>query len=101
MNRHSLLDRTSSPPVLAKLVGLKMVPVGDFFIVFPFALTSAVNYWIVQERWFKPQVSVKATLVIARRDAWVTQVVTCTPIWPAHWAQAREKSRHSTQLPRK
>ena len=38
---------------------------------------------------------VKASLNVAGWDAWVTQVVACTPSWPTHKIKAEDKSRHS------
>ena len=67
----------------------------DIWVACPLALTSAVNCWVDEDRWFKPLFSVKASLSVAWWDAWVTQVVICTPIWLAHLVKAKVKSRHS------
>ena len=68
----------------------------DFLVARPLALTSALNCWVHHDRWFKPHFSVKATINVKRWNAQVTQVVTCTPLWPAHFVKATDRSGHST-----
>ena len=68
----------------------------DFLRDCSLALTSVVNCWIDQERWFKPHFSVRASLLVARWGVWVTQVVTCTPIWPAYQVKTKDRSKHSS-----
>ena len=46
----------------------------------PLGPTSVVDCWVDEDRCFEPHFSEKAFLIVARWDAWDTQVFTCTPV---------------------
>ena len=66
----------------------------DFVLGCP--LAAAVFSCKVQaDKWIAPHSAVRALFDYGRWESWVTQPVRCTPLWPASWLPAVDKSRGS------
>ena len=48
--------------------------------------------------WFKIHFAVKASPKVAGWDAWITQFVTSTRIWPTHWVEALHRELQHVPL---
>ena len=59
------------------------------------AFDACTDCWVNEARWFKPHFPVRAILEVGRWSAYVTKARTFTPIWPALWLPALDKSRTS------
>ena len=68
----------------------------DFILGNPAAFAACTGCWVDECRWFRPHFSVKAVLDTGRWISYVTKAKTFTPIWPALWLPALDKSRTSS-----
>ena len=67
----------------------------DFIFGNPAAFAACTGCWVDGSRWFKPHFSVKACLEVGSWSAHVTKARTYTPVWPALWLPALDKSKTS------
>ena len=51
-----------------------------------------------RDKWIAPHLSCSCSLIMTRWESWVTQPVRCTPLWPASWLPAVDKSRGSKSV---
>ena len=65
----------------------------DFILGCPLATAALGNCWVDSTRWIQPHFSVCATFQAYRWSARVIQPVRVTPLWPASWVSAVDKSR--------
>ena len=70
-----------------------MVVVGFFFVGCPLAAAALLSCSVSVGRWLQPHFAVSATFDGDRWSCRVTQPVRCTPLWPASWLRALDKSR--------
>ena len=57
-------------------------------------VAAAVNSCSVQlDRWIVPHHAVRASFLYSSWTCQVSQPVRCTPLWPASWLPALDKSR--------
>ena len=69
----------------------------DFMVGCPL-VAAAVNSCSVQlDRWIVPHHAVRASFLHSSWTCRVPQPVRCTPLWPASWLPALDKSRGSSQ----
>ena len=62
-------------------------------------VAAAVNSSSVQlDRWIVPHHAVRASFLYSRWTCRVSQPVRCTPLWPASWLPALDKSRESKSV---
>ena len=70
----------------------------DFMVGCPL-VAAAVNSCSVQlDRWIVPHHAVRASFLYSRWTCKVSQPVRCTPLWPASWLPALDKSRGSKSV---
>ena len=62
----------------------------------PLAAAALGGCWVDCRRWIQPHLSVSTSFVASRWSAKVVQLVRVSPLWPASWVSAVEKSRSST-----
>ena len=67
----------------------------DFILGNPAAFAACTGCWVDEARWFRPHFSVKASLDVGRWTAHVTKARTYSPVWPALWLPALDKSKTS------
>ena len=67
----------------------------DFILGCPLATAALGSCWVDQERWIQPHFSVGANFSGSRWSARVVQPVWVTPLWPASWVAAIDKTRNS------
>ena len=67
----------------------------DFILGNPAAFAACSGCWVDESRWFRPHFSVRASLEVGRWSAHVTKARTFTPVWPALWLPALDKSKTS------
>ena len=67
----------------------------DFFVGCPLAAAALLSCSVSSCRWLQPHFAVSATFDCDRWSSQVTQPVRCTPLWPASWLLALDKSRGS------
>ena len=67
----------------------------DFVLGNSAAFAACTGCWVDESRWFRPHFSVWASLDVGRWSAHVTKARTFTPVWPALWLPALDKSRTS------
>ena len=67
----------------------------DFILGCPLAAASLGGCWVDCCRWIQPHLSVFASFVASRLSAKVIQPVRVSPLWPAFWVSAVDKSRNS------
>ena len=67
----------------------------DFILGNLAAFAACTGCWVDESRWFKPHFPVKASLDVGRWSARVTKAKTYTPVWPALWLPALDKSKTS------
>ena len=67
----------------------------DFILGCPLATAALDSCWVDCSRWFQPHFSVRASFRGCRWSAKVTQPCKVTPLWPASWVSAVDRSRGS------
>ena len=67
----------------------------DFVLGCPLESASLSDCWVDGCRWIQPHLSVCASFVAARLSAKVIQPVRVSPLWPASWVSAVDKTRTS------
>ena len=70
----------------------------DFVIGCPLAATAILSCKVQPDRWIAPHLAIRALFDCGRWESWVTQPVRCTPLWPASWLPAIDKSRGSKSV---
>ena len=65
----------------------------DFLLACPVALAAASACYVSPDRWFTPHFSVSAEFSLSSWDAAVDRARTHSPLWPACWLQAPDRSR--------
>ena len=71
----------------------------DFILGCPLAAAAAILSCKVQpDRWIALHLAIRALFDCGRWESWVTQPVRCTPLWPASWLPAIDKSRGSKSV---
>ena len=70
----------------------------DFVIGCPLAAAAILSCKVQPERWIAPHLAVRALFDYGRWESWVTQPVRCTPLWPASWLPAVDKTRGSKSV---
>ena len=78
----------------ASVTGLVLVALGGaLFWGVPWAAAAIGGCWVDCCRWIQPHLSDFASFVTGRWSAKVTQPVRVSPLWPASWVSAVDKSR--------
>ena len=67
----------------------------DFILGCPLAAAAFLFCKVQPDRWIAPHLAVRALFDCGRWEYWVTQLVQCTPLWPASWLPAVDKGRSS------
>ena len=67
----------------------------DFFLGCPLAAAALSRCWVDTERWVQPHFSVCASFLASRWSAKLLRPVPLTPLWPASWVAAVDKTRNS------
>ena len=70
----------------------------DFILGCPLATAALGNCWVDCSRWIQPHFSVRATFQVCSWSAKVNQPCRVTPLWPASWVSAVDKSRNSRSV---
>ena len=70
----------------------------DFLVGCPLATTALLSCSVSAGRWLQPHFAVSASFDCDRWSCRVTQPVRCTPLWPASWLPALDKSRSSKSV---
>ena len=70
----------------------------DFILEGPLAAAALLFCKAEPDRWIAPHLAVRALFDCGRWESWVTQPVHCTPLWPASWLPAIDKSRGSKSV---
>ena len=65
----------------------------DFILGCPLATAALGSCWVDDSRWIQPHFAVVARFQGDRWSAKVTQPCRVTPLWPASWVSAVDKSR--------
>ena len=64
----------------------------DFVLGCPLAAAATLSCKVQPDRWIAPHSVVRALFDYGRWESWVTQSVQRTPLWPASWLPAVDKS---------
>ena len=74
----------------------------DFVLGCPLAAAALAGCWVDCNRWIQPHFSVLASFSAARWTAKVLRPVRFSPLWPAFWVAAVNKTRtsKSAEVPR-
>ena len=70
----------------------------DFLVGCPLATAAFFSCSVSSCRWLQPHFAVSAMFDCDRWSCQVTQPVRCTPLWPASWLPALDKSRGSKSV---
>ena len=70
----------------------------DFMVGCPLAVAPVSSCTVLGDRWIAPHLAVCTLFDCSRWTCSVTQVVRCTPLWPASWLPAVDKSRGSKSV---
>ena len=70
----------------------------DFMIGCPLAVAAVLSCSVQPDRWIAPHLAVRALFDCCRWTCQVTQPVQRTPLWPASWLPAVDKSRGSKSI---
>ena len=70
----------------------------DFILGCPLAAAAILSCKVQSDRWIALHLAVRALFDYGRWNAWVTQPVRCTPLWPASWLPVVDKSRGSKSV---
>ena len=91
-----LLLKVSILQLRANVAGsLLVVVVGISFFGCPLAAAALLSCYVSSCRWLQPHFAVSATFDCDRWSCRVTQPIRCTPLCPASWLPALDKSRGS------
>ena len=71
---------------------LLLVFVRDFIVGCPLAVSAVLSCKVQVDRWIAPHLAVRAFFDCCRWTCRVTQPLLCTPLWPASWLPAVDKS---------
>ena len=64
----------------------------------PLAAAAVSSCTVLGDRWIAPHLAVRTLFDCCRWTCSVAQVVQCTPLWPASWLPAVDKSRGSKSV---
>ena len=67
----------------------------DFLIGCPHAAAALEHCGVQNVKWILPHLAVRAALSAFWWTCEVVQPIACTPLWPASWLPAVDKSRNS------
>ena len=67
----------------------------DFMVGCPLVAAAVLNCAVQLDRWIAPHLAVRAFFDYGRWSCLVTQPVRFSPLWPAFWLPAIDKSRGS------
>ena len=70
----------------------------DFMVGCPLAAAAALSCTVQPDRWIAPHLAVRALFDYGRWSCCVTQPVRFSPLWPASWLPAVDKSRSSKSV---
>ena len=70
----------------------------DFLVGCPLATAALFSCSVSSCRWLQPHFAVSAVFDCDRWSSQVTQPIRCTPLWPASWLPALDKSRDSKSV---
>ena len=70
----------------------------DFILGCPLAAAALLSCKVQPDRWIAPHLAVRALFDYGRWESWVTQLVRCTPLWPASWLPVVDKTRCSKSV---
>ena len=70
----------------------------DFMVGCPLAVAAVLSCKVQADRWVAPHLAVRTLFDCCRWSCWVTQAVQRTPLWPASWLPAIDKSRGSKSV---
>ena len=70
----------------------------DFMVGCPLTVAAVSSCKVLGDRWIAPHLAVRTLFDCSRWTCSVTQVVLCTPLWPASWLPAVDKSRGSKSV---
>ena len=70
----------------------------DFMVGCPLAVVAVLSCKVLNDRWIAPHLAVRTLFDCCRWTCSVTQVVQRTPLWPASWLPAVDKSRGSKSV---
>ena len=70
----------------------------DFILGCPLAAAALLCCKVQPDRWIAPHLAIRALFDYGRWESWVTQPVRCTPLWPASWLPAVDKTRGSKSV---
>ena len=70
----------------------------DFIVGCPLAVAAFLSCRVQADRWVAPHLAVRTLFDCCRWSCRVTQPVQCTPLWPASWLPAIDKSRGSKSV---
>ena len=65
---------------------------------FALAAAAILSCKVQLDRWIASHLAIRALFDCGRWESWVTQPVLCTPLWPASWLPAIDKSRGSKSV---
>ena len=65
----------------------------DFMVGCPLAVSAVLSCKVQGDRWVAPHLAVRAFFDCCRWTGRVTRPLLCTPLWPASWLSAVDKSR--------
>ena len=70
----------------------------DFMVGCPLAAAAVLSCTVQPDRWIAPHLAVRALFDFGRWSCRVTQPVRFSPLWPASWLPAVDKSRSSKSV---
>ena len=70
----------------------------DFMVGRPLTVAAVSSCEVLDDRWVAPHLAVRTLFDCCRWTCSVTQVVQRTPLWPASWLPAVDKSRSSKSV---
>ena len=70
----------------------------DFLVGCPLATAALFSCSVSSCRWLQPHFALSAVFDCDRWSSQVTQPIRCTPLWPASWLPALDKSRGSKSV---
>ena len=70
----------------------------DFMVGCPLTVAAVSSCKVLNDRWIAPHLAVRTLFDCCRWTCSVTQVVQRTPLWPASWLPAIDKSRSSKSV---
>ena len=70
----------------------------DFMVGCPLAVSAVLSCKVQDDRWIAPHLAVRAFFDCCRWTGRVTQPLLCTPLWPASWLSAVDKSGSSKSV---